>query len=129
MALLLGRKLDVIGPEATQPLTARLGDNFGRSDSFVLATLVPMAGNLACGLAGSRVCNSAVAKPFKHFLAILGTLRAVLERRMMPGDGVPIDDQCDDEDKSQKRSDPHLSRLCMLEWKIRLRSTEHKVPA
>lgn len=44
----------LIGVAATQPLTGKFSDIFGRKASFGFATLVFTAGNLACGLARSR---------------------------------------------------------------------------
>ncbi|KAJ5564668.1 Major facilitator superfamily domain general substrate transporter [Penicillium frequentans] len=44
----------LIGQAATQPLTGKLSDIFGRKPSFIFATLVFTLGNLTCGFARTR---------------------------------------------------------------------------
>ncbi|CAG8903467.1 unnamed protein product [Penicillium egyptiacum] len=44
----------LIGLAATQPLTGKLSDIFGRKASFIFATMIFTLGNLTCGFSGSR---------------------------------------------------------------------------
>lgn len=46
----------LIALTATQPLSGKLSDIFGRKASFVIAALIFSIGNLVCGLAGSKSC-------------------------------------------------------------------------